>query len=228
MKKAKSPFGAVVGLALVFGLALSALALNPAPADAQLTLRVNGKPFHQWSALWWQWALSIPADVNPMIGNNSPDIDQRDDVWFLAGIWGGGTAAERTSIVPAGRHIFFPIANAMWIQTPLDNPDLKLRHWRQIVHEYLAPYGGTLECTLDGKKVVFNRNTPIVRCQSAVFTAEFPADNVFGLDPAMLTGYPIVSDGYWVMLPPLTPGEHVLWFRSDAASSGVTYHLTVN
>jgi hypothetical protein len=36
----------------------------------------------------------------------------------------------------------------------------------------------------------------------------FPPDNVFGLPADTLTGDPIVSDGFWVMLPPLSPGDH--------------------
>ena len=88
-------------------------------------------------------------------------------------------------------------------------------------------------------RLSFNPNTPIIRSQSPVFTASFPADNVFsafGYLASHLTGYPIVSDGFWVILPPLSPGDHngedpgdhTLHFRAGhGAKQNVTYHLTV-
>jgi hypothetical protein len=45
-----------------------------------------------------------------------------------------------------------------------------------------------------------------------------------------LTPYPIVSDGFWVMLPPLSPGVHVLHFQAGNepnVTQNVTYNLTV-
>jgi hypothetical protein len=45
-----------------------------------------------------------------------------------------------------------------------------------------------------------------------------------------------MSEGYWIMLPPLSPGEHTLTVHgagcdpktgSVSFESGVTYHLTV-
>ena len=76
-----------------------------------------------------------------------------------------------------------------------------------------------------------------------MFTASFPPDpfppydNVFGLDPNTLTGDPIVSDGFWVILPPLSPGVHELHFRAGLGKNSgqakknlrqdVTFVLTV-
>ena len=56
-------------------------------------LPVNGAygddavPWKQLSAQWWQWALSIPTSVNPLIdptGGNGM-VGQRGTTWFLAG-----------------------------------------------------------------------------------------------------------------------------------------------
>jgi hypothetical protein len=163
------------------------------------------------------------------------DVDQHGPVWFLTGVFGGSTA-ERTCTVPGGKHILFPIANYIWINSALDNPADTETDYRQYANKGLHPsIGGDLEATLDGKPIVFNPGTPITRSQSPVFTATFPADNIFGIDPSLLTGYPIVSDGFWVMLPPLEPGEHNLHFRAgqpllpdqDGTYQNVTYHLTV-
>jgi hypothetical protein len=226
---------AVLGLFLLLGL-LAPLAA--APSFAQPAPTVLNRTYGDWSAAWWKWALAIPAATNPMSDPTGAfcDIGQAGDVWFLAGVLWGGTA-ERTCTIPSSRYIFFPIANSNWVQTFWDDPSLTEPDWRQWAETFL-PFagGGSLEATLDGKKIVFDPMTPIVRSQSPVFTATFPADNIFGMDPAGLTGYPIVSDGYWVMLPPLAPGLHELRFRASWYDYGellwkeaqsVVYHLNI-
>jgi hypothetical protein len=63
--------------------------------------------FEDLSAEWWQWALSIPASVNPQLDTTGEDavVGQRGEVWFLAGVFLGGTVV-RTCSVPEGVHFF--------------------------------------------------------------------------------------------------------------------------
>ncbi len=200
---------------------------NYAQADSDTASILLGKSMGEWSVKWWQWSLSIPAASNPMMDNTGAfcNIGQKGPVWFLAGVFIGGTV-ERSCTLPYGKHILFPIANAFWLNS-VDTPDLKEADWRQAANDFLPPsVGGDLEATLDGNPIIFNPKTPIVRSQSPVFSVKFPADNVFELDPNILTDFPIVSDGFWVMLPPLSKGVHVLHFRAGQ-SQDVTYHLTI-
>jgi len=80
-----------------------------------------GQTYSQWAASWWQWALSIPADISPLndpTGANAAP-GQSGHVWFLAGILGGsGGAATRSVAVPAGKALFFPILNYTWVNMP--------------------------------------------------------------------------------------------------------------
>src|SRR6266403_5000882 len=73
----------------------------------------------QLSAQWWQWALSIPTSVNPQLDLDGKNVvvGQRGSVWFLAGIFGGGTVT-RTCSVPEGTQLFFPVTNQVEINTP--------------------------------------------------------------------------------------------------------------
>ena len=70
-----------------------------------------GYNYADWSSNWWQWALEIPQDKNPIA-----DVDGRNcavnqnvssQVWFLAGTGGGPVTRECT--VPRGVALFFPI-----------------------------------------------------------------------------------------------------------------------
>jgi hypothetical protein len=210
---------------LLFAAVLVAtFAVTSSALRAQSTPTVVGKTMAQWSAIWWQWALAIPADSNPLLDTDGAFCAQNQSgaVWFLGGVLFGGTT-ERSCTVPRGRHLLLPIANAFWIQTPLDDPHTE-QEYRELAQSFLPTT--ELFATLDGKPLVFDPRLPIVRTQSAVFTAVFPAGNVFGLDPSLLTGRDIVSDGYWVMLPPLTPGAHELKFGAGG-SQDVTYHLLI-
>jgi hypothetical protein len=71
------------------------------------------------SAEWWQWAASIPTSVNPQVdptGQNAV-VGQRGSVWFLAGVFLGGTAT-RTCSVPEGTQLFVPVINSVQINIP--------------------------------------------------------------------------------------------------------------
>lgn len=215
--------------AILSGLIVVTL-IMPLNAFADLTAApsVLGRTMGEWSAKWWQWVLEAPASSNPTLDTTGEFCNdgQRGNVWFLAGVFGGGTA-ERNCNIPTGKYILFPLANAFWINSAWDDPNNTEADYRELANDNLPqPIGSDLEATLDGSPVIFNPKTPIIRTQSPVFTATFPTDNLFGVESSGLTGFPIVSDGFWVILPPLTPGAHVLHFRAGQAQD-ITYHLTV-
>ena len=71
-----------------------------------------GKSYAEWSAIWWQWLLSIPKDTSPAgdtTGKNG-GTNQQGPIWFLAGTFGGG--AELTCTIPSGKVIMFSPINS--------------------------------------------------------------------------------------------------------------------
>ena len=90
--------------------------------------------------------------------------------------------------------------------------------WRGILQTYIDSFANIV-CTLDGIPVTFNPNTPIVRTQSPTFSVTLGLENILGAPPG--TYEDCWSDGYWVMLPDLSSGEHILHFSctSSAGSS---------
>jgi hypothetical protein len=106
-----------------------------------------------------------------------------------------------------------------------ENPNLKtesdlISHARSNIDDIAKK-----EVNIDGIKI---QNLDKYRVQSSIFTVTFPENNIYGVDPGPTKG---ISDGYWVFLKPLIPGNNnIHTFGSCLAGRvniEVTYHLNV-
>ena len=186
------------------------------------------------TAQWWQWALSIPTSVNPMLDGNGDNcmVGQRDSVWFLAGAFFGGTA-KRTCSVPEGVPLFFPVANAVNFNAPNicgQTGSLSTKDLRDATAAFVNGLS-QLAAELDGRAL------SLQRIRSRVFELALPEDNVFdgpcasiGNVPAGIYS-PAVDEGFYASVPPLRPGNHTIHFHAENSSQGfvvdVTYTLHV-
>ena len=230
-------------LALMLALATSlALAGNPNPKILPIKSMPYGMSYGQWGDAWWQWAMSIPADMNPVMDTTGEfaAVGQSGPVWFLAGTYGGGVPTERTVTIPAGKALFFPIYNWLWINFPLlgDNPwsaeqEAYIRAWLAEQMDAVEP--GDLACEIDGRPVAkilsYRCSTP----PGEAFMVDLPENDPWGLvgledvngdiiQPGLYG--PSIQDGIYLMVTPLTAGQHTIHF-SAAGALDVTYHLTV-
>lgn len=209
--------------------------------------KVYGKTYGEWAAEWWKWALSLPEGMNPVQDDTGEfcTLGQAGPVWFLAGSF-GVTGVERKCTIPAGKAIFYPLVNAFWIDEPGDEvfTDEEVRTL------LVTTAGGDGACQLTSTLDTFDtRNLgelpapvtahlqPVVRAQSPRITIELPEDNILGFPPG--PNERLIAEGYWVMLPPLTPGKHRLNLHGAACAeteegmlektfeTDVTYHLRV-
>jgi hypothetical protein len=120
----------VVGCLFIFASLIIPLALPITEGSSinQQLYPINSKPYGltygEWSAKWWQWAMSIPTKDSPIVDKSDAKcaVGQNDpNVWFLAGT--GGGEADRVCAIPAGKAIFFPVINVECSFTEF--PDLK-------------------------------------------------------------------------------------------------------
>ena len=172
---------------------------------------------------WWRWALGAPNSGNPLldedgvfaqVGNNGP-------VFFVAGsIFGEPTV--RTFAVPAGRPIFFPVINNLFIETPppecAGSVACALARVSPVIDDATA-----LTATLDGLNLLAAGASGFRQTSSAFFSVALPDDNLFG---APKGSYDAVSDGYWVAVEGLSAGPHTLIF--GATSGGFLVDVTAN
>ena len=183
-----------------------------------------GHTYGEWSAKWWQWALSLPAAGHPLIDGTDCSIGQTGKVWFLGGSFASNTAV-RTCTVPAGTALFFPILNTIFAETGSDTDEIALA----------AVHGNIDQVLSAALKVVGKAARNLIACyrtDSPFFDVSLPpTGGLFGpdFDGAVLRS---VADGIYVMLAPLSVGQHTIHFTGASSADGgftldVTYHITV-
>lgn len=224
----KSDLGKVLRLSVMTAIILGFMVLVPMAAQAESSnpnpdvLPVNsnsyGMTYGEWSARWWQWALSMPVDKNPLLDTADCSKGQSGKVWFLAGTFGG--SVERKCTMPAEKAILFPIINAEWSVVEANSIDgkcflpdvisgtteeaLRACAKAQIDHVTIK------EASVDGVQL---QDLDNYRVESPLFEFTLPKNNILGL-PAGSS--PSVSDGYWILLAPLPVGKHTVHFRGVA------------
>jgi len=183
---------------------------NPNPGILPAGSTPYGKTYGQWAAAWWQWAMSVPADRNPLTDATGEFFGegQSGPVWFRGTF---GSSSERVSTMPAGKALFMPVYN--WI-------------FGSGVFDCDPTVPGVI-CDVEALRAAAARNTeaatildvtsddvPVtnVRAYRASspqpFSITYPEDSVVGVDAG--TYFPQVTDGYWLMLAPLSKGQHTI------------------
>jgi hypothetical protein len=196
------------------------------PANA----RPHGHSYSEWVVSWWQWMVSAPVPENPGLDETGEFIDwgQSGKVWFLAPNFGG--AVERWGTVPKGTMLF--VALMTWSSSELEgygSTEEELAAFSAMIIDGIE----NLVCEIDGVPV---ENLEAFRVTSGgLYEFTIPEDNVYqasGFDAPAGTYYPAFADGYFLMLPPLAPGEHTLHWSGELPMldfwQDITVHLTVD
>src|SRR4030095_10970657 len=88
-----------------------------------------GLTYEDWTARWWQWAYSIPKDVNPAYDDTGKYCmeGQGGPVWFFAGTY--KHPVDRYCTVPSRTAILFTILNSecSFAEFPNLKTELELR-----------------------------------------------------------------------------------------------------
>lgn len=224
---------------LLFALAPAATvqAVNPS------IIPPNAAPprysYSKLAGMWWQWALKPPLSQSPvtdLTGERCAD-GQSGKVWFLAGTFFGEDPVTRTCTVPQDKILFFPVFNVVWSAT---EPDETARMARLAVKNYMDGAKPRFFSTeIDGVPITQTVNEwqpyriyqPPSLKSLPIFDLTLDAENIFGL-PAGTIG-PASTDGYYLMVAPLSPGEHMVHIQvkdfehPDKNFVNVTYKLTV-
>jgi hypothetical protein len=208
----------------VFLAALSLMLARATFAQPGITVEpedpVGSQSQAQWSRVWWQWAGSFNHAESPVADRTGDNchLKQSGPVWFLAGTYGTARTI-RTCTVPHDKYIFFPLIN--YVVMPGADPSCVSCCARFIAKaKAITDDPSYLILELDGQRVeaLEKYRQVTAECFDMGALAE-PKYHVF----------PSAANGYYVMLPPLSPGKHVLNFGGalPGMSQAVTYTLIV-
>jgi hypothetical protein len=219
---------AVLGVLLATCIGATLVASASENADSQV-FPVNSKPYGlsygEWSARQWQWLFSLPANGHPLFDTADCSAGQAGQVWFLGGTFSlteiepGVILGEATRecTIPSGTALFFPIVDAECSTIEGNGQtEEELRACAKSIADFIDPQSVHLE--IDGKPVT---NLQDYRVQSPLFPiGPLPESNLLGASTGATS--PSVSDGVFVMVKPLSVGQHTIHF------TGTTDLLPIN
>lgn len=197
-----------------------------APDDAQAQ---TGKTYGEWSVQLWQYIFEIPFENNPIFDATGANCNyaQTGAVFFLVSK-AGGSATRNECRVPAGKTLFFSPLNIAGF-THQREPEHSLRNYNRSFINSTREIQINIDGTDVGTLVSLEpRSTPLRAASPAgFFTGIAPVNNIFGGVP--FQSYEAVSDGFYLLVAPLSPGAHTITFGgiSRNFAADVTYNLIV-
>ena len=185
---------------------------------------LDSKPYdvsyEDWTIKFWQWLLPIPEDRNPMTDTTGEHCGERQNstspVFFL--VFSGGGSAVRTCDVPAGKAILVPI-NVVECSYA-EFPGAKTEEELHTCAEEDESSNPGLFLSVDGREF---KDLEKYRVHSRAFNVTFAENNVFATTPGPTRA---VSDGYWAILEPLSPGKHDIQFKASLTNptTGILFY----
>lgn len=199
--------------------------LMPLPCSAGIVAPhsfVEGKSISQWADDWWNWAVAEGESTNPIVDTTGEfsGRNQSGPVFFLAGTF--GVPVNRSIIVPNDKYLLVPLINsAYWApEDGLTETELRLKTTADI------DAVTSLVFSLDGIGLI---DPALHRESSAVggFTLFSPPGSLL-TDLGLPAGNRLaVSDGYWVMIEPLSAGVHQLNYGGTSGGFTTAVSATI-
>jgi hypothetical protein len=167
---------------------------------------------------WWQWASSLNVEENPNpfteTGQAGCDVGLQDNgrLLFLVGSPRNETTGEfpiHECEIQKDVSILFPIVNVVCDSLEVNTPFFGANETAQrICANNLANTAFDLHANIDGFEV---KNPEQYRVDSPAggFTLTAVENNPVGIPAGTGTA---VQDGFWILLKPLKPGEHIISF----------------
>ncbi len=184
------------------------------PADEP----VAGLTQEHWSRVWWQWAATFEMYQSP-VADRTGELcasKQSGNVWFLAGTYGTARTI-RTCRVPRGQYLFFPIVNYVVMPNPPQSLSCE------------AAMATAARITDGLKRILLEVDGASYEGLAQHRQATRECFDLGALSEPPIRMYPTAANGYYVMLRPLPPGEHVINFGGALPSiiQLVTYTIVV-
>jgi hypothetical protein len=164
-----------------------------------------GISYTEWTSKWWQWAYSIPQNINPAYDDTGKYCSegQSGPVWFLTSSY--KHPVDRFCSIPFGKSILLTILNSecSFAEFPNLKTEIQLRQCAKQMQDSVV----SLQASINGTNI---SGLEKFRIQSPLFNFTLPKNNILGLPPQTTSA---VSDGNWVFLKPLPIGNYIISFQ---------------
>ena len=224
MRQKNSSMTSLASVALVCMALLPSTTLAKAQEVYAPDAMVAGKCIDEWGAEWIQWTFSFPYNAtNPSVdptGHHAWDNQPAPDkVFMMPCNISGELMRERTFNVPGGVPLLIPLDAQLASEAFAPGASVDdLRAYAAGVTASVSFLG----LSVDGVEVpdLFSHRETF----PDPFQITLPNDS-YG---APAGSYTTVSDGYFVMLKPLSPGMHTIHAQSkdDISSDNDVAHVT--
>ena len=175
-----------------------------------ITTEVDGESISHYTVLWWNWFYSIlPGPEHPLLDKTGERcaVNQSGKVWYLLAGPPNGEKVRRTCSVPSDKYILIPLLNkGGW---------LRKGGCKAVIRAYGLDDASvkTMEVYIDGKQV------------DAPKQYHYKSPGCFRMRGNLVSAskygeFPAASDGYWIMLKPMSKGKHTISFKSSYEIKG--------
>ena len=165
-----------------------------------------GVTLGEWGARWWQWTLSLPADINPGFDDTGASCGhgQFGPVFFLP-VGAGGTTWESPCVVAEGTAMYVTVG-ARVCSTVEDPPyyGADEDELRTCVETYPSAPSMSLHASVNGQEVA---ELETHRTVTPLFTLTLGEDNNLGVAPGVAQAMGLE---YAFIIAPPPPGDYVV------------------
>ena len=202
-----------------------ALTVNLLPAQAGVLAPgsvYDGKTLAEWSAEWNKYVYSIPEFQGPLwdTTGEKASINQSGSVFFLVGTFTGEPVTRKIT-VNENQSLFLPLIN-IWNNNFGLPPNTPPKTAEELVsfNKEVIDATDSLFFNLDGvalstDELFEHRETPVP------FNVTLAENNFYG-EPAGSSSI-VASDGYWLMVEPLSVGNHTVSFGGSLTFFGQSF-----
>ena len=204
MKKLQILSIVVVAIVLLAGTVYIVSARgNKNPGVLPPTARVQGLTYGDWLAKWWEYALIMPTEQNPLTGGTGENC-----VFQRIGNVGLVVANSTLDVpikceVPTGMMLYIEVLGAEC--SNLEEPPFFGGNEAELLACAQSFVPQDLQASIDGVEV---QNLSKYIFTSPLYEFTEPEDNILGV-PAGTNGKS-VGAGAYLMLVPLSPGKHTI------------------
>ena len=180
-----------------------------------------GLTYGEWQARWWQALFAIPTPINPFI--NFGAFGGVDGVVFLAPSYYKAGSYVVDVTISDGTPLFLAVRSNAESSTIEDWPfnGKNEAELRKSVNLYISTYHKNHKASIDGRPV---ENIDAYRSDSPLFQfGPLPADNLLGA--AEGTTAQSVAAGHYLLLTPLSVGQHKVVVSADLGDSDLSLPL---